>query len=61
MKIGQRVILSPNDSEGWPMEYATIVGIESNGLVMVEVEQHDPEDDADGLREVTLDQIREQK
>lgn len=63
---GQRIILKANEQEGWPEEAATlletvVLGADedpSHRVTMVEVAERQGKQDADGLREVTLDQIK---
>jgi hypothetical protein len=58
MKAGDRVKLKANPQEGWEEEFGVILGIEANGTIMVEVDnEYRTECDADGLREVTEDQL----
>lgn len=59
---GDEVILCANEKEGWEEERATVVAYEGRGIYLVEVEHgkfpdYNPED-PDGLREVTVDQMR---
>lgn len=62
LKEGSRVWLKANEDEGWPRQEAHVVFTSQmpwGVSVLVEVKPDDPGDD--GLREVTLDQIEEDK
>lgn len=60
LKEGDRIILKANKREGWPEERAEVESGEvENGTLMVRVDEcYREEDDGDGLREVTLSQVK---
>lgn len=53
---GQRVILKANKKERWAEEHGIFVGMSGKTTALVGVESHEMDDD--GLREVTLSQIK---
>lgn len=55
-KAGERVILKANKKEGWAEEHGFFIGMSAPKVAMVQVEPSDDLDD--GLREVTLNQIK---
>ena len=56
LKPGTKVILKNDPEEGWPEEHAIVVEDDvEHDVVLVEVSPEDEDDD--GLREVTHDQI----
>jgi len=57
---GDRVILKANKREGWPEERGEVESDEvDNGTLMVRVDEcYRGEDDGDGLREPTLNQLK---
>ncbi len=62
IKNGDRVRLSEFWDEGElidPEQNATILGLEANGVIMVKIDAEFRTDHTDdGLREITLDQIK---
>ncbi len=56
---GMRVKLKANEEEGWPEEFGILSGIDENGRTAVVTLDKEfwSEEEFDGLREVTLDQI----
>ena len=56
---GMRVKLKADEEEGWPEEFGTLCGIDKNGrtgVVRLDKEYWS-EEEYDGLRDITLDQI----
>lgn len=59
-EIGDRVVLAANEDESWEREHATVLDVQPNGTITVEVDKDErdgPQDD--GLREITVDQIED--
>lgn len=59
---GSRVVLLEDAEEGWPREFGEVLGIDeldwgTSLVVQVDDEYRDGEMD-DGLREVTIEQVR---
>jgi hypothetical protein len=57
--IGQRVILKANRKEGWPEERGIFEGTSGRTTAVVQIDDEfiqGPDDD--GLREVSIDQLR---
>lgn len=57
LREGQRVILKANEKEGWPREEGVVEGIGRKWVTVRVDEKYRDEDDFDGLREVTRDQL----
>jgi hypothetical protein len=55
-KRGQKVVLKADAEEGWNEESGIIIEVEKGGMLIVKVEAQDEDDD--GIREVSKDQIK---
>lgn len=56
LRVGSMITLKANTREGWREQSAKVLGLEGNGSIMVYVKpEHDLDD---GIREITVEQIK---